>query len=107
MVQQQLTSLDISHNEIKGNIGELGRMFPNLVTLNASYNLIEDVTPALPGTLTNFNVSHQTITRQLTLSDLSAGRDRLAEVAPTVLLYRHGTTPTYDSEFNMTLNDGE
>ena len=107
MVQQQLTTLDISHNEISGNIGELGRLFPNLVTLNASYNLIEDVTPALPGTLTTFDVSHQTIARELSLNALSAGRDRLTEVAPTVLLYRHGTTPSYDSGFTMTLNDGE
>ena len=107
MVQQQLTILDISHNGISGNIGELGRIFPNLVSLNASYNLIEDVTPVLPGTLTSLNLSHQTITREMSLSELCAGRDRLVEVAPTILLYRHSTTPIYDSDFTMTLNDGQ
>ncbi|MCQ2096116.1 MAG: hypothetical protein MJY59_05195 [Bacteroidaceae bacterium] len=111
--------VDISGNKLSGNIATFANSFPNLTTLDASGNCIEEVTPAISPSVTSLDLSRQTIARvtPLALTGMSAGS--LVESLPTVLLYNHEnqtyTTDiamlctTADSTWSMTLTsqDGE
>lgn len=86
-----LRSLNISHNQIGGNIGILCQSLSSLRWLDASYNCFSDIVPALPATIEkdDFNLEHQQTDRNIKLSELSAGSE-LSAVVPTILLYQYG-----------------
>jgi len=98
-----LRTLDVSHNQLGGDLAPLATLLPQLTRLNASYNQIEEISEVLPKSITSLDVSHQTIGRTLTLSDLSTSRDHLVDVLPSVMLYDNGT---YADQSTMTLADG-
>ena len=103
-----LKSLDVSHNQLSGDLATLTPILPQLMRLNASYNQIEEISEALPEGITanNLDVSHQTISRQLTMSELSENRDQLVAAMPSVMLYNgNRSTGLYDDSSTMTLND--
>ena len=103
-----LKVLDVSRNQLSGDLATIASLLPQLTRLNASYNQIEEISEALPAGIAanNLDVSHQTIGRQLTLSDISENRDQLVAAMPSVMLY-NGGSDLYDTSSTMTLNDGQ
>ena len=101
----QLRELDLSHNSLSGNVATIVQGCPSLTKLNASYNHFSELTPAMPATITELLIDHQTIDEQLTLSSIYADR---ADAVPSILCYRHGLQPAYSDEISLGLsnNDG-
>lgn len=99
-----LHSLNISHNQIGGNIGLFCKAFTSLRWLDASYNRFSDVVPALPATIEekHLNLDHQQADRNIKLSELSTSQ-KLSSVVPTILLYQYGQ-PLSD-ELSLQLTD--
>ena len=84
-----ITSLNISGNQFTGNIAPFANSFPDLVSLDASNNYINEVNPMISPNVTSLNLDRQTIEDivDLPLSDFTQGL--LAEKIPSVLLYNH------------------
>jgi len=102
-----LCSLNISHNQIGGNIGLLCRDYPSLRWLDASYNCFSDVIPALPTSIEEgyFNLEHQQPDRSIYLSEISACPE-LSAVVPTILLYRYGKPLSEELSLQLTDETG-
>lgn len=95
----ELESLNLSGNELLGNIGLLGystetvpsilSRFPRLSALNASANHLTNVYPYLPSTIVNLDLSCQAtgIMVDLDLSNVTV--DNIPEDIPTILIYNH------------------
>ena len=68
-----LKNVDVSNNQFTGNVGLFAACFPNLTTLDASQNCLEDVYPMISPNVTSLNIGQQTINRivELDLSNLS------------------------------------
>ena len=109
--------LDISYNDLSGNIGFLASAFPLLEDLDASHNHFEAVSPIIPSTVVSVNLVHQTLDTvlPLTVSDL-IGDDLMSQL-PSIISYNHDrqdfilpqlTLSEYpdDGDFVMTHNDG-
>lgn len=106
----ELQSLDLSGNNLTGNIGALAysmettpsilSRFPSLKTLKASNNKFEDIYPALPASITNLDISNQKMDRvvELNMSDLSL--EDFSSKVPTILLYDK-VNRTYKNSINL------
>ena len=108
-VNTAVHSIDLSHNQLSGDLASIGKLLPQVTRLNASYNQIEEVSEALPEGITSktLDMSHQTIGRQLTMSDLSENRDHIIDAMPSVMLYNgDSNSGYYDDHATMTLSDG-
>ena len=95
-----LQVLNISGNQFSGNLGIFANCFPNLHTLDASGNCLEDVYPMIPSSVTTLDISNQTISRvvPLHLSNLSV--ETIATKVPTILLYDH-QNQTFTPNINL------
>lgn len=86
-VLPKLESLNISHNQFKGNLGVLGRTLPALTSLDASYNGFTDVLPMLPATIKQLNISNQTIDKTITVDGSHLNINAIIPQLPTILAY--------------------
>lgn len=80
-------NLDISDNQLLGNIGLFAAMCPMLTHLNAARNCFEELAPAFMPTLITKDVSDQQIPKvvDLHLADISS--ETLSDIFPTIVLY--------------------
>lgn len=108
-VLPKLESLNISHNRFKGNLGVLGRTLPALTTLDASYNGFTDVLPTLPATIKQLNISNQTIDKTITVDGSHFNINAIIPQLPTILAYDHEKQGYNTSEigFQITQSDAD
>uniref|UniRef100_A0A7N2M7E2 Leucine-rich repeat-containing N-terminal plant-type domain-containing protein n=1 Tax=Quercus lobata TaxID=97700 RepID=A0A7N2M7E2_QUELO len=89
--QSKLTMLDLSNNEIPGNIPNWIQNLTNLLYLNLSYNLLEGPLPNLPSTLTILDLHSNQLQGQLPTLPPSAmyldlSRNNFSSVIPAGIL---------------------
>lgn len=90
-----LRHINIANNAFTGNIGAFAALFPELVTLDAQQNRIEEVAPMISTKITSLNVKNQTIatTRTIDMRKSQTMSDLMALI-PSVMTYNH-TAQTY------------
>lgn len=108
-VLPKLESLNISHNQFKGNLGVLGRTLPALTSLDASYNGFTDVLPMLPAAIKQLNISNQTIDKTITVDGSHFNINAIIPQLPTILAYDHEKQGYNTSEigFQITQSDAD
>ena len=86
-----LSKLQISNNELEGNIGIFAQALPKLVSLDASYNHIADVVPMLSTAITSLNLNNQVILtpRVIDLPTVAGDYEALLSLIPSIMLYNH------------------
>ena len=86
-----LQTLNISYNQLEGNIGIFAQALPKLVSLNASFNHISDVAPMLSTAITQLNLDNQIIlgTRVIDLPAVAGDYEALLPIFPSIMLYNH------------------
>lgn len=101
-----IVSLNISNNQLSGNIGVFANCFENLSSLNASYNCFEDVFPMIPLTVTSLDLKGQTISRIVDWHFGNVSTEFIAQQIPHILLYDHANqTFTTDISLLCTTSD--
>jgi len=95
-----LDSLSISGNSLSGNLGLLASCLPNLTKLYASYNAFEDINPMISTSVTELDISNQTIDRTIEVDLSNYDMSYLADQIPTILLYDHWNQ-TYKTELSV------
>ncbi|MBR4644157.1 MAG: discoidin domain-containing protein [Bacteroidaceae bacterium] len=92
--------LNVSNNKFSGNVGLFANCLPNLKSLDASGNCLEDIYPMIPATVTSLDISRQTISRvvPLYLDQLSVAD--IATKMPSILLYDH-QNQTFKTDINL------
>lgn len=95
-----LQKLDISDNKFSGNISLFANSFPSLTSLNASQNCLEDVYPAISSSVTELDLSKQTIARVVPLHLGNLSVEDIATKVPSILLYDHANQ-TYTTDINL------
>ena len=95
-----IKTLDISGNQLTGNVSLLANSFPSLTSLKAADNCFEDVYPAIFPTVTELDLSKQTIGRIVPLYLNNLSPDDIATKVPSILLYDH-TNQTYTADINL------
>lgn len=100
-----ITSLDLSRNNLTGNVGPLGQRLPNLTSLDVSSNKLTDVYPMLPSRITDLNLNYQTMDATLDYSQLIGQIDPEGEL-PSLLFYNH-YNQSYRTNETFTLETGE
>lgn len=104
-----LQTVNISHNELEGNIGLFAQALPKLEALDASYNHIAEVVPMLSTGITNLDLSNQVVLAPRVLDLEAAATDYTSFIAsiPTVMLYNHEAQDyTLNSSTLVTIQDG-
>jgi len=86
---QSVTDINISGNQFSGNIGAFAQVFPNLESLDASNNKIEDVYPIISSKVSMLDLSSQKIERVMDIHLKDMNVEALAPKIPTILLYNH------------------
>lgn len=86
---QSVTDINISDNQFSGNIGVFAQVFPNLESLNASNNKIEDVIPMISPKVLVLELASQKIERVMDIHLKDMNVETLVTKIPTVLLYNH------------------
>ena len=119
VVSTSLQELNISRNQLSGNIGSFATCCPNLTFFNASDNCFEDVFPMISPRVTTLNISKQTISRVVPLHLSKLTLANVATKIPTILIYDHanrtyspnisllGTTQDGDFCMSMVYRDGQ
>lgn len=105
-IATKLTSLDISDNQFTGNIGLFAASLPNLQSLDASHNCIEDVYPMISTGVTSLNIGKQSINRIVDMDFSNFTVESMAEKLPSILLYNHAQQ-SFSSEINILCTTGE
>lgn len=104
---QNIMEIDLSNNQITGNIGLFARAFPNLESLKASNNAIEDVFPMISPKVSVLELASQKIGRVLDIHLKDMNVAALATKIPTVLLYNHSQQAyTLPVSFNCSTKEG-
>lgn len=99
-------TLNISGNQLTGNVSLFANSFPSLTSLNASENSFEDVYPAISPSVIDLNLSKQTIARIVPLHLANLSVDDIAAKVPSILLYDHANqTYTTDICLQCTTDD--
>ena len=106
-VLPKLESLNISHNRFKGNLGVLGRTLPALTTLDASYNGFTDVLPTLPAAIKQLNISNQTIDKTITVDGSHFNIKAIIPQLPTILAYDHEKQGYNTSEIGFLITQSD
>ena len=106
-VLPKLESLNISHNRFKGNLGVLGRTLPALTTLDASYNGFTDVLPTLPAAIKQLNISNQTIDKTITVDGSHFNIKAIIPQLPTILAYDHKKQGYNTSEIGFLITQSD
>lgn len=104
----ELETLNVTGNSLSGNIGLLAQSnegsasvlshFPELITLWASGNQLNDVFPHLPATIVNLDLSKQITNKEIGVNLAEPNAGSIAAAFPRLLLYNHqeqsyNTTP--------------
>ena len=92
--------LNISGNQFSGNIGLFANCFAVLTSLDASDNCLEDVYPVIPSTVTNLDLSKQTIARVVPLHLANLSVADIATKVPSILIYDHANQ-TFTPNINL------
>lgn len=95
-----IKTLNISGNQLSGNISLLANSFPSLTSLDASENCLEDVYPTISPSITELDLSKQTITRVVPLHLANLSIDDMATKVPSILLYDHANQ-TWETDINL------
>ena len=90
--------LNISGNNLKGNLGEFAGYCPSLTQLDASYNQLSEVEPTIPSNV-NLKMDHQTL--ETVDFNISKTVESLAAL-PSILYYNH-TRQTYNDNIALDL----
>ncbi len=113
-----LSSLNIAHNRIAGNVGLLCQALTALRQLDASYNCFATVVPMISPQVSTLDLSHQTISE---VSHLHLGNLSTTEITsqlPNILFYQHAAQryaenicwrmeePAHNWTLTMAWNDG-
>ena len=106
-VLPKLESLNISHNQFKGNLGVLGRTLPALTALDASYNGFTDVLPTLPATIKQLNISNQTIDKTITVDGSHFNINAIIPQLPTIFAYDHEKQGYNTSEIGFLITQSD
>lgn len=85
----QIQTLNLSGNQLYGNIGQHAETMESLTALDISNNAFDQVTPMLPATISNLNIGKQTISRLVELQLPQLSMDYFAEQIPNILTYDH------------------
>lgn len=88
-LMQNITEINISNNQITGNIGLFAKAFPKLETLKASNNKLEDVYPMISSKVSVLELAAQEIGRVMDIHLSNINVEALATKIPTILLYNH------------------
>lgn len=88
-LMQYITDINISNNQISGNVGLFAQAFPNLESLKASNNNIEDVFPMISPNVSVLELASQKIERVLDIHLKDMNVEALGTKMPTILLYNH------------------
>lgn len=93
-------TLNISNNKLSGNIGLFARYCPELVSLNAQSNKLEDVIPMISPKVTDLKLGKQKMDRVVSihLNNLTAAS--VGSQMPTILFYKHASQ-TYSTDINL------
>lgn len=102
LLANKLTTLNISNNAYKGNVGLLAGCFPSLMALDASHNKFEMVYPAISEKVTNLNLASQNIDKVLNLMLNDAALADFASQIPLLMLYDHNQQ-TFKNTLSFTL----
>lgn len=106
-LMQHITDINITNNQISGNIGLFALAFPNLETLKASENKIEDVFPMISPKVSVLELASQKIERVLDIHLKDMNAEALAPKTPTILLYNHSQQEyTLPVDLHCTTVDG-
>lgn len=97
---QSVTDINISNNQFSGNIGVFAQAFPNLESLDASGNKIENVYPIISSKVSMLDLSSQKIERIIDIHLKNMNIETLASKIPTILLYNHNQQ-AYTSPVNL------
>lgn len=102
-----LKALDLSGNNFTGNIGIIGNNLPNLCKLDASNNKLSQVSPILPASIQDLNLNSQNL-GILDYKDLYLAKNDMADGHYNILFYNHAQQD-YSTIQNLTLQnfDGE
>ena len=95
-----IKSLNISGNQLTGNVSLFANSFPALTSLNASENCLEDVYPTISPSVTELDLSKQTIARIVPLHLANLSVDDIATKVPSILLYDHANQ-TWETDINL------
>ena len=95
-----IKSLNISGNQLTGNVSLFANSFPSLTSLNASENCLEDVYPTISPSVTELDLSKQTIARIVPLHLANLSVDDIATKVPSILLYDHANQ-TWETDINL------
>lgn len=95
-----IKTLNISGNQFSGNVSLFANSFPALTSLNASDNCLEDAYPAISPSVTELDLSKQTIDRVVPLHLAHLSAEDIATKFPTILLYDHANQ-TYTTNIKM------
>lgn len=95
-----IKSLNISGNQLTGNVSLFANSFPSLTSLNASENCLEDVYPTISLSVTELDLSKQTIARIVPLHLANLSVDDIATKVPSILLYDHANQ-TWETDINL------
>lgn len=95
----QVKNLNISNNNLSGNIGAFATFFPQLEVLDASSNHFSDVVPMIPATV-SVELSGQSLPLlgNLYLSDMSP--EKIAQTFPSIIFYNH-EMQEYDTNISI------
>lgn len=95
-----ISSLDITGNRFKGNVGLLARCFPGLTTLRAANNAFEDVFPMVSPNVSDLDISCQKMSRVVNINMSTVSVADVAKLVPTILLYDHANQ-TFKTDINL------
>lgn len=95
-----IKAIDISNNQLSGNIGHYVIPFVNLISLDASGNCFDEVTPMIPATVTTLNLGSQTIDRTLEMNLANLMGEYLISQMPNIFLYNHAQQ-TYSTNIRL------
>lgn len=102
---QYLKSLNVSGNELTGDLGLIGSVYPALSTLIVSYNNFAEISNPLPESIEAVNMSHQNISQTIDIN-LADSEDAITAQLPSVMLY-NSSTRSFNSNYSITLDNGD
>lgn len=103
-INNQLTYLDISHNQLTGNVGQIANFFPELQTLYAHNNCFSEVTPMVSPKVTTLTIENQRIPSVIEMSVFDWAYSTVGEKLPTVMTYNH-SLQSYNDKVSFLLMD--
>lgn len=103
---ETLTSISLSHNQLTGNIGAFASHFPQLQSLDASYNSLTEVAPMISSSVTNLNIGYQSINQTYDFDLTNPSHDYLFQQLPSLLRYDH-TSQSYKNTIKFCCTAGD